>query len=294
MDLPPESPVHPTEPPPAADTVALPEPGVPLTVGNAFRVGGAAFSRCFGGLVAVAFIGLAISLACEFAGAVIPFVNVVLAVVIGWPLYPGAFYVGVTAAREGRVDVADLFIGFRWYGRSLLVCLIMFAVTLTCFVPVIVSGLTLVAIGGFTGNMPWAVIVLVMGASLLLSLGATLLVTVRLMFAYGLVVDPALGELPAIQAIARSWDLTQGFTASLFGIFLLVVLIVVASVFLLCVGYPLLGAPLATAVYGAAYWLLHGTAHCRQCGYDVSATAADRCPECGGPIGAPTRYRTSA
>ena len=67
------------------------------------------------------------------------------------------------------------------------------------------------------------------------------------------------------------------------GLYLLVFLIAIASVFLLCVGYLLLGLPLGVAVGGAAYWLItgdHGRTICMRCGYDLTGVGA-RCPECG-------------
>ena len=123
-------------PPDASDAAA---PGEIFSVGAAFNLGGAAFAKCYWPLVAVAAIGFGIGSVRYAVGMatdmVAPLSSVVLSALVEWPLYPGMAYVGICAVRDGKVRVEDVFLGYRCYGRSLLLGLLLAVAFMVGMIP---------------------------------------------------------------------------------------------------------------------------------------------------------------
>ena len=78
-------------------------------------------------------------------------------------------------------------------------------------------------------------------------------VSIRLAFSFQCCLDPANGGLGVIESLSTSWSMTMGRFWVLFGLFLLLLLILIGTTLLLVIGLILLGAPLGLAVYGTAY-----------------------------------------
>jgi hypothetical protein len=89
-----------------------------------------------------------------------------------------------------------------------------------------------------------------------LGLIATALVFVRIIFMPAIVADPSLGSIGVMDALRLNWRATRGLGWSLLALFVVVSMLVAASVLLLCVGYVLIGLPLGIAALGAVYTML--------------------------------------
>lgn len=282
-----EASIPPLVPLPRPTRPAVPRPPVPFSVGGALSVGWQAFTGSYGPLVLAALILIGVNMGATVVGLVIPLADVLVYVLVIWPLTPGLAYVGILACRDGRVDSEKLFVGFQCYGRSLLLGLIMIAVSIGCVIPMAIAGVAVAVVIGAGLGTP-VLIILPLAAGALISIAAVLYVTVRLGLAYGLIVDPGAGKLTATEAIVTSWRLTADLAMPLIGLYLVLVLIGIGSILLLCVGYLLIGVPLGVAVGGATYWLItgdFGRTMCMRCGYDLAGSVGARCPECGEVIG---------
>ena len=186
----------------------------------------------------------------------------VVNILIGGPLLAGIALCGANAVA-GRGNVADLFLGFRRYGQVLLAYLLLMAISSgVAFVVYLGAILAALAMGFATGaasNVGVGISVGILAAvsvGVALGLLATALVFVRVIFVPVLVADTSLGSIGVMDALRINWQATRGLGWSLMALFVVVSMLVAASLLLLCVGYVLLGLPLAIAALGAVYTML--------------------------------------
>ena len=178
-----------------------------------------------------------------------------------------------------------MFIGFQYYGRSLLLRLLVTLATMAVAIPAVVIGVAVgIAMGGMGGRGG-----AIAGAIVILALAVlpVAYVSCRLALSFGLSVDPVMGPLPATDAMARSWAYTRDVAWPMVGLYFLIALTVLGSMLLLGIGYWLIGIPLALAISGATYVLITqprlGGA-CTHCGYSFEGLTGVVCPECGAPV----------
>jgi hypothetical protein len=166
-----------------------------------------------------------------------------------WPLGAGLYYIGVRAFRGEQPGPGALFDGFGRYwpvlGINILIGLIVFA----CMIP----GMLVAVLGAILATQNGVLGFTILAVGIAAIVVPTIYVSIRLAFSYQCCLDPANGGLGVIESLSTSWSMTAGRCWMLFGLFLLLILILIGTVFLLVVGVILLGAPLGLAVYGAAY-----------------------------------------
>jgi hypothetical protein len=228
-----------------------------FSVEAAFSGGWAALKACYGGLLGayVIYLGicLAIGLFCGFFDAITPPIgscsNLLLSVFVQGPLGAGLYYIGVRAYRGEEPGPGALFDGFGRYwtvvGIGVLIGLIVFA----CMIP----GLAVIIFGAVLTAMNEAAGIAVIIAGVAAIFVPMIYVSIRLAFSFQCCLDPANGGLGVIESISTSWSMTAERVWPLFGLFLLLILILIGTTLLLIIGLVLLGAPLGLAVYGTAY-----------------------------------------
>lgn len=182
-------------------------------------------------------------------------------------LVGGAMLAGMTLcganAVAGRGNVADLFLGFKRYGQTLLAWLLVAAIstgaTIVIYLGAAIAGLVVGLASGAASNGEVAVGAGVIAAAIVggaLAIAATALVFVRILYVPAIVADAQLGAIGVMDALRLNWQATRGLGWSLMALLVVVGLIASASILLLCVGYLLIGVPLALAAFGAAYTML--------------------------------------
>ena len=182
-------------------------------------------------------------------------------------LVGGAMLAGMTLcganAAAGRGNVADLFLGFKRYGNVLLAWLLVAAIsmgaTLVIYLGAGIAVVVVVFATGAASSGPAPVLSVLVPALIVgggLWIVATALVFVRILFVPAIVADAQLGAMGVMDALRLNWQSTRGLGWSLMALLVVVGLIASASVLLLCVGYILIGVPLALASLGAVYSML--------------------------------------
>ena len=265
-----------------------PGPGGDYAFGTAFELGTTTFRRCWGHLVIVGLVFLAISvviglpqgiaegigeasgdrdaaLALGLFGSCIGFI---LQVLVGLPLFAGLVGAAGNAVR-GRTEIGDLFMGFRRYGTVLLASLVLMAIGTALTVAAYLVALVVATIFGFSGAFAgglagggngapigFGAAFLGFAVALLVAFLLVALVLVRVVFVPAMVADPALGTLSVGEALSRNWQQTRGLGFSLVALSIVTSFLAALSILLLCVGYVLVGLPLLIAVLGAAYELV--------------------------------------
>ncbi|MGA0172934.1 MAG: DUF4339 domain-containing protein [Phycisphaerales bacterium] len=185
----------------------------------------------------------------------------VVNILIGGPLFAGIALCGANAVA-GRGNVAALFLGFQRYGQVLLAYLLLMAISAGVTFVVYLSatiGFLVVAVAAGGLNSAAGVSAGIVGAVIVavaLGLIATALVFVRMIFVPAIVADPSLGSIGVMDALRLNWRATRGLGWSLLALFVVVGMLVAASVLLLCVGYVLIGLPLGIAALGSVYTML--------------------------------------
>ncbi|MGA1467693.1 MAG: DUF4339 domain-containing protein [Phycisphaerales bacterium] len=185
----------------------------------------------------------------------------VVNILIGGPLFAGIALCGANAVA-GRGNVADLFLGFRRYGQVLLAYLLLMAisagVTFVVYLSATIGFLVLAVAAGGLNSAAGVSAGIVSAVIIAVALGliATALVFVRIIFMPAIVADPSLGSIGVMDALRLNWRATRGLGWSLLALFVVVSVLVAASVLLLCVGYVLIGLPLGIAALGAVYTML--------------------------------------
>jgi hypothetical protein len=189
-----------------------------------------------------------------------------LSIFVGGPLFSGFVLAGARAAR-GAGQISDLFLGFQRY-RSVVLAYVVSSLLIGISVVVAaMPGLVMLGAavgfemsGGNFGNIG------ISGAfgGLLAGLGGlavSIWILPRLIFMGALAADPSLPREGLEATMKRSWSLTSGKAPAMFALLFVYGLLLGLSVMLLCVGLPLLGMPLFTAVQGAMYATVFSAGH---------------------------------
>lgn len=208
------------------------------------------------------------------------------------PLYAGVAMLGVRLARGERPAFDAMFDGFRSYGPIVLVNLIKLTTVAMAVGLVILPVAGLFGLGGlYGGRPPVALVSLGVGLAALLGLGVYLFLFARLYLADVLILDQTGSRPGPIDALRLSWRITSPVTITLVLLFLLGLLIAIGTTLMLLVGLLLLGLPLLICMGGVSVRRMLESLDrpvCNHCGFDLSATAQTKCPECGR-----TRWRYS-
>jgi len=138
--------------------------------------------------------------------------------VLFWGMF--RFYL---AMYDGDATFGDVFSGFSRYGNALWNMLVFFVVTVVVGIP----GQIIAGVGQNADSLALQLI------GILVNLGVTLLVSLRLWFAPMLIVDR---DMNAVDALRYSWDVTDRVKWKLIGIFILSILLPVLGVLALLVG----------------------------------------------------------
>ncbi|MCH9058165.1 MAG: hypothetical protein IIB55_06015 [Planctomycetes bacterium] len=263
-----------------------------LSVGGAFSSGWMIFTQNYGSLLAVTLIYVAIEIGFIIAGlvceAMIGFNLIVFAKAIFFepPMMAGVSYFAVQLARGHKPPIGDMFVGFSRYwaliGVGILVALIAITVLFVAGLGAGIVAVILFAAGPIAG-------VLGVVTAVAFVLFVMLAVTARLWFASLICLDPHTGQPGVTESIAASWRATSGSAwGRILVIFILFMLIYVASILALVLPVLFFAMPLISAVIGATYvaiaprtGLIQGGRRCAFCGYDLYGVPSPICPECG-------------
>lgn len=194
--------------------------------------------------------------------------GLVMQILVGMPLTFGVIYAGAQATR-GQLRIGDIFMGFRRFGRSLfggvVLAVAYFACLIVAYVPmfgiVIVGGVSAATMGGggaggatFTmfGFMIAGMILTVVSLVVLLGL-----VMMRLAFAPVIAIDPVMGNIPVMDAFSMSWALTRKRGLSMLAVLFIGSLLTALTIFLLIIGYLLVGLPFLLALAGSVHELIN-------------------------------------
>lgn len=193
----------------------------------------------------------------EAAGAgLLELIGWALALFVGGPLNAGFVLAGARAVR-GQGAVGDLFLGFSRFLPVVLATLVGWLVTGLAYAAVLLPGIVVMLVSGWkqgsdssgwSGGVYAGLLLVGLGA-----LAASIWVMPRLMFMGALAADPSLPSEGVEATLRRSWGTTAGLAPSMFGITLVAGLAAGLTIFLLCIGLPLLGVPWIAAVLGATY-----------------------------------------
>ena len=185
-------------------------------------------------------------------------IGVILQLLVGLPMFAGLIYAGAEI-HEGRGSVGDIFQGFRRYGQALLAGLLLGCVYLACAVVAMIPMLLFVGTAAFArGVAANATAALLVGASVMMVLVLVLfaLILMRVLHAPVIAIDPRFGDIGVLEAFRVSWRNTAGLGLSMLVLLIVVGLLAIASILLACIGYILVGVPLAVSVFGAMYVLV--------------------------------------
>lgn len=267
----------------------------PFTFGNAFAEGWRTLKERYATLLGVSFIYLAAMVVLGYVGDFLdrmigyPIPSLAMNILLLTPLGAGTFYAGASAVRGGDASVADLFLPFSRYGTVIGVSLLMMIAIWLCAAVAGVGFFALAVLAQGT-DLVWLLVI----PLVIVLVVVVIYLSVRLYFAPVLAVDPRGPRPGVVDSLRLSWEITAGGTAlTLFLLGLCVGLIAIATAMLLFLPLLFLGLPLGLAVYGAAYTQIvadtgvaprERTDRCHWCGYDVSVTPGDVCPECGGAL----------
>jgi hypothetical protein len=271
--------------PPLA-TSPIPEEELPaFTFGGSSQLGHKAFKAKWGVLVLIGLVYLVLSYALSVPGLIagmlreaaqesgtsapgalgLDLVGGLLSILVGGPLLAGVIVAGARAVR-GAGQVSDLFLGFQRYGSVVLAYFVSVLLIGVAIVAAVIPGLILFGVGvgfefggssnGMGGVGALGVLLAGLGA-----LGASIWLMPRLIFMAALAADPSLPKEGLEATLRRSWSLTAGKSPAMFALLFVYGLILGVSVFLLCVGMPLLGMPLFVAVQGATYATVFSAGH---------------------------------
>ncbi|MFM7806491.1 MAG: hypothetical protein ACKPEA_01000, partial [Planctomycetota bacterium] len=193
-----------------------------------------------------------------------------LSIFIGGPLLAGFVVAGARAAR-GAGQVADLFIGFQRYWNVVLAYFVSILLIGVAIVAAVLPGLVMLGLAvGFelSGNFGNIGILGAFGGLLAVlgALAVSIWIAPRLIFMGALAADPSLPKEGLEATLRRSWSLTAGKAPAMFALLFVYGIVLALSVFLLCVGLPLLGMPLFAAVQGAMYASVFSAGHPRRLG----------------------------
>jgi hypothetical protein len=180
-----------------------------------------------------------------------------LQVLVIGPLYAGLAYAGAQAVRRQMV-VSDVFMGFRSYRRACVGTLFLAAVyvgiAIAAYIPMLLFGI----IGGALRSEAGIVIVIVgLIVGIVVAVMLMTRVFMRLIFTPVIAIDPQMGSASLSSAIRQSWELSREKSVSMFGVLVVGSIVVALTALLLCVGYILVGLPLAAALAGSMHELVN-------------------------------------
>jgi hypothetical protein len=260
-----------------------------LSFEEAWSFGMQGFKANYGLLVGVGFAVLGVSAIDNVVTSMLEQISEIgqaiwmigMGLLVSIPMSAGMVLVGANVARRGRGTFTDLFLGYRRLGALLGWSLLAGLAGATLVGPAV---LLVLALQRTSGNDVAVVVGICVG---LVYLVGFIFVGTRLQLVGPMLVDPHLPARPIMATVKAAWGMTsEGKWLSLFVIYLVAGIMMMASILLLCIGLPLVGYPLYIAVTGAAYAMLTedqwmGVRRCERCGYDLTGLAADACPECG-------------
>jgi uncharacterized membrane protein len=187
----------------------------------------------------------------EAVGGMIPFVSVLFSLLVAPALAAGLAAFALTAARGARPDFELLFSGFRRWGASVGVMLLMWLAMLGMMLPMIIA---IVALGVATSfsrvNTPSAFALAVIIPLGVVTFCAVMWWATRMQFAFFAVMDT--DALGATGALRRSWELTRGSVWRLIGLSALSALVMLVGLLALCVGI-FVAAPVVYFALALAY-----------------------------------------
>lgn len=270
--------------PPLA-TSPIPEEELPaFTYGGASSLGRKAFKAKWGVLVLVALVYFAIAYALSIPGAAaemlrkaaeesggeapaalgLDVIGWLLNILVGGPMLAGWAIAGARTVR-GAGYVGDLFLGFQRYGAVVLAHIVSLLLMGLAFVAAMLPGGIMLAVAVGEEDLSAGRFGAVVGVAILLVAAGALAVSIwllpRLMFMSALAADPSLPPEGVRATLGRSWSMTAGKAPAMFGLLLAYGILMGFTVILLCIGLPLIGAPLFTAAYGAMYAMVFSAGH---------------------------------
>ena len=276
--------------PPLA-TTPVPEEELPaFTYGGSSQLGHKAFKARWSALVLIGLVYLALSYALGVPGMIAEMLRAaaeqsgttapgtlglvlfgwLLSIFVGGPLLAGFVVAGARAAR-GAGQVADLFIGFQRYWTVVLAYFVSILLIGVGFLVAMLPGVVMLGadVGfRFKGEFNQLGTSGVIGLMLCVvgALAVSIWIAPRLVFMGALAADPSLPKEGLEATLRRSWSLTAGKAPAMFALLFVYGIVLALSVFLLCVGLPLLGIPLFAAVQGAMYASVFSAGHPRRLG----------------------------
>jgi len=194
----------------------------------------------------------------NFIGLCLTFI---LNILVGMPFLYGCVY-AATQAMRGPMNLGDTLIGFRNYGQTLLGVLLVGAVYMGCAVVAYIPAIAIIGVGvAVAGGGGMGSMVLLMGLGFTLTIVVLVvlfaLFVMRVVFVPLVAIDPAMGSMGIGRALNYSWNATKGRGWSMLGLFIVVGLLAGLSIFLLCVGYLLVGLPLMMAMLAVMHEMLN-------------------------------------
>ncbi len=183
--------------------------------------------------------------------------GVLLSIFIGIPLAAGIYICGAQAI-EGKLQLSDLFVGFRRYWVTIATSLLSWLLICVALAVALIPALTCIVVGNAIGELLGGISIAI---GILLAIvgyaAAMAFVGVRLLCAATIACDPARAPLGVVDSLKASWHGTRGVEFPLLGYLIVAGIAVFASIFLLCIGLLLVGLPFAFAAGGAAYSMLY-------------------------------------
>lgn len=201
----------------------------------------------FKGNAAVAIVGFLIFLVIEFVAGVIPVLNVVFSLLVSPALVGGLTILSLNLARNSSPEIGDIFKGFQKYARFLGAYWLFFLITVICAIPALIGVLIDSAGGGDPSGFT-----IVLG---IVSLVILIVVMLRWCMVYYLVADGS-GVMEAFRESAR---ITQGYRGTIFLLGIVNLLIIIAGLIALGVGY-FVAVPIVMIAFASAYGKLKGFA----------------------------------
>lgn len=166
---------------------------------------------------------------------------------VSLPLNAGAMLVGARAARGGKAEIADIFLGYQRLGWVIIWSLLLGLACIGLMIPGVIAAVVAFAAGGETVGL------LVTIPVALIYMGVFLCLSMRFFFVPAMLVDPELAPQDIFTTAKTSWKVTEGNWPSLLGLSIVVGLLAGATFFLLCLGILFLGYPIYLAIMGTAY-----------------------------------------